>query len=81
MPTLLPSHPPTPPPTNRIKGKGMVGEKGEGRKDGFLSIGNTYLQGPDFFLCEVVGSSTFGPKPFQVGDAQVYHVLDQLALL
>ena len=61
----------------------MVGEKGEGRKDCFFffPIGNTYLQGPDFFLCEVVGGSTFGPKPFQVGDAQVYHVLDQLALL
>lgn len=60
----------------------MVGSKEREGKIAFFSpTGNTYLQGPDLFLCEVVGGGTFGPKPFQVGDAQVYHVLDQLALL
>ena len=62
----------------------MVGRKGrEGRTASFFLSpeSNTYLQGPDFFLREVVGGSALGPKPFQVGDTQVYHVLDQLALL
>lgn len=59
----------------------MVGEKGGGSCF-FLFFHRQHLPPrSDFFLCEVVGGSTFGPKPFQVGDAQVYHVLDQLALL
>lgn len=41
----------------------------------------SYLQCPDLLLCQVVGGGTLGPEPLQVGDADVYHVLYQLALL
>lgn len=81
MPALPPSH--TLPPTKQTESKerGWWGARKGKERLPFPPIGDTYLQGPDLFLCEVVGGGTFGPKPFQVGDAQVYHVLDQLALL
>jgi hypothetical protein len=40
-----------------------------------------YLQRSYFFLCQVVGCGTFGPQTLQAGNAYVYHILNQLALL
>jgi hypothetical protein len=40
-----------------------------------------YLQRSYFFLCQVVRCGTFGPQSLQAGNAYVYHILHQLALL
>lgn len=40
-----------------------------------------HLQRADLFLRQVVGRGTLGPQALQAGDADVDHVLHQLALL
>lgn len=85
VPTCFSPPPPSQALRQHTESQRERGQTGEG--EGMEGLpptptpGNTYLQGPDLLLREVVGSCTLGPKPFQIGDAQVDHVLNQLALL